>query len=128
MSKDREEKLGKRIKKIREERGLSQLEVAERLGREDIRISRETLSKIENNSRSISAVELRTLCKVLYVDMEDFFYKEKAEGLDSDLITFFRKRNFSQKSLEEISQLQELIKIFIEQEKIYKNIVETKEG
>ena len=79
-------------------------------------MSRETLSKIENTSRSISAVELNALCKVFNVDMSVFFHEEEPE----DLVTFFRKRNFSQNALEEISQLQEMVKLFINQEKIYR--------
>lgn len=114
MPKDFE--IGKKIKTIREEKGLSQSAVVEKLIEQDINMSRETLSKIENNSRSISAVELKAISDVLDVDISDFFHEEDSD----DLVTFFRKRNFSNKSLEEISKLQEMVKVFINQEKIYK--------
>lgn len=111
-----EHQLGKKIKEIRVEMGLSQSAVVEKLAEQNINMSRETLSKIENNSRSISAIELNALCNVFNVDIGDFFHEEESE----DLITFFRKRNFSQNTLEEISQLQEMVKVFINHEKIYK--------
>src|SRR5690554_4584811 len=103
MPKDFE--IGKKIKTIREEKGLSQSAVVEKLIEQDINMSRETLSKIENNSRSISAVELKAISDVLDVDISDFFHEEDSD----DLVTFFRKRNFSNKSLEEISKLQEMV-------------------
>ncbi|NMB07347.1 MAG: helix-turn-helix transcriptional regulator [Tissierellia bacterium] len=112
----KEYELGKKIKHIREEKGLSQSQVVEKLTEEKIYMSRETLSKIENNSRSISAIELNALCKVFNVDIGDFFHEEELD----DMVTFFRKRNFSENSLEEISELQEIVKMFINQEKIYK--------
>ncbi|MCF6465570.1 helix-turn-helix domain-containing protein [Clostridium sp. Cult2] len=108
--------IGKKIKTIREEKELSQSEVVEKLKEQDINMSRETLSKIENNNRSISAIELKAISDVLDVDIRDFFNKEDSD----DLVTFFRKRNFSQNTLEEISKLQDMVKMFINQEKIYK--------
>lgn len=108
--------IGKKIKAFREERGLSQSKVVEELAQLGINMSRETLSKIENNSRSISAIELKAISDVFGVDIEDFFDEEESE----DLVTFFRRKNYSQNTLEEISKLQEMVKIFIEQEKIYK--------
>ena len=111
-----EYEIGKKIKAIREGKGLSQSKVVEKLAQQNINMSRETLSKIENNSRSISAIELKALCDVFNIDIGDFFHEEESE----DLVTFFRKRNFSENTLEEISMLQEMVKVFINQEKIYK--------
>lgn len=48
--------IGLKIKAVREERGLSQAEVVERLAEQNVNMSRETLSKIENNNRTISAI------------------------------------------------------------------------
>ena len=50
------------------------------------------------------------------MDMNDFFEEEEAE----DMVAFFRRRNFSRKSLEEIAKLQEMVKVFIKHEKLYK--------
>lgn len=108
------QQIGKKIRSFREKKGLSQLQLVEALKEEGINMKRETLSKIENNSRSISAVELKAISKVLDVSMEDFFDEE-----EDSMITFFRKRNFSQDALKGISELQEMVKVFLEQKKMY---------
>ncbi len=107
--------IGLKIKTIREARGLSQIEVVERLAEKGINMSRETLSKIENGNRTISAVELNALCKVLNIDINILFEEDE----DDDLVTLFRKKNFSEKTVEEVEKLQDMIKMFIYQKKIY---------
>lgn len=107
--------IGLKIKAIREARGLSQIEVVERLAGKGINMSRETLSKIENGNRTISAVELNALCKVLNIDINILFEEDE----DDDLVTLFRKKNFSEKTIEEVEKLQDMIKMFIYQKKIY---------
>ena len=107
--------IGLKIKAIREARGLSQIEVVERLAGKGINMSRETLSKIENGNRTVSAVELNAICKVLNIDINILFEDEE----DDDLVTLFRKKNFSEKTIEEVEKLQDMIKMFIYQKKIY---------
>lgn len=107
--------IGLKIKDAREARGLSQIEVVERLAEKDINMSRETLSKIENGNRTVSAVELNALCKVLNIDINILFEDEE----DDDLVALFRKKNFSEKTVEEVEKLQDMIKMFIYQKKIY---------
>lgn len=106
--------IGLKIKAIREARGLSQVEVVERLAKQDVNMSRETLSKIENGNRTVSAVELNALCKVLNIDINILF-----EDDDDDLVTLFRKKNFSEKTIKEVEKLQDMVKVFIYQKKIY---------
>lgn len=106
--------IGLKIKAIREARGLSQIEVVERLAEKEINMSRETLSKIENGNRTVSAVELNALCKVLNIDINILF-----EDDDDDLVTLFRKKNFSEKTIKEVEKLQDMVKVFIYQKKIY---------
>ena len=107
--------IGLKIKAIREARGLSQIEAVERLVEKGINMSRETLSKIENGNRTVSAVELNALCKVLNIDINILFEDDE----DDDLVTLFRKKNFSEKTIEEVEKLQDMIKMFIYQKKIY---------
>jgi transcriptional regulator with XRE-family HTH domain len=107
--------IGLKIKAIREARGLSQIEVVERLAEKGINMSRETLSKIENGNRTVSAVELNALCKVLNIDINILFEEDE----DDDLVTLFRKKKFSEKTIEEVEKLQDMIKMFIYQKKIY---------
>ena len=47
--------IGYKIKTIREEKGLNQNQLVDMLLEKNIRISRETLSKIENDNRTVSA-------------------------------------------------------------------------
>jgi len=107
--------IGLKIKAIREARGLSQIEAVERLAEKGINMSRETLSKIENGNRTVSAMELNAICKVLNIDINILFEDEE----DDDLVTLFRKNNFSEKTVEEVEKLQDMIKMFIYQKKIY---------
>lgn len=107
--------IGLKIKAIREARRLSQIEAVERLAEKGINMSRETLSKIENGNRTVSAVELNAICKVLNIDINILFEDEE----DDDLVTLFRKKNFSEKTIEEVEKLQDMIKMFIYQKKIY---------
>ena len=107
--------IGLKIKAIGEARGLSQTETVEKLAEKGINMSRETLSKIENDSRTVSAVELNAICKVLNIDINILFEEDE----DDDLVTLFRKKNFSEKTVKEVERLQDMIKIFIYQKKIY---------
>ena len=107
--------IGLKIKAIREARGLSQIEAVERLAEKGINMSRETLSKIENGNRTVSALELNAICKVLNIDINILFEDEE----DDDLVTLFRMKNFSEKTIEEVEKLQDMIKMFIYQKKIY---------
>lgn len=107
--------IGLKIKAVREARGLSQVEVVERLAKQDVNMIRETLSKIENGNRTVSAVELNGLCKVLNIDMNTLF----EEYEDDDLVTLFRKKNFSEKTIKEVEKLQDMVKVFIYQKKIH---------
>lgn len=107
--------IGNKIKAIREEKKLTQNEVIEKLAGRNVNISRETLSKIENGSRSISAVELNALCNIFNIDINVFLNENETD----DLVTFYRKKNFDKNTVEEIEQLQDMLKIFIYQKKIF---------
>ncbi|HHY06205.1 MAG TPA: helix-turn-helix transcriptional regulator [Clostridia bacterium] len=113
-----ENSIGSKIKIIREKQGLSQSEVVTKLKEKNINLSRETLSKIENNNRTISAIELKALCSVLDADINEIFSENETKD---DLVTLFRKKGcFNEQTLEEIEYLQEMVKVFINQERICK--------
>lgn len=107
--------IGENIKTIREAKGLSQSSVVELLETVNINMSRETLSKIETGKRVVSAVELKAMSNVLNIEINDIFPDKEQE----DLITFFRKRNCSPNTLEEISKIQDMVKTFINHKKTY---------
>ena len=50
--------IGFNIKTFREGKGLNQNQLVDELFKKNIRMSRETLSKIENDNRTVSAIEL----------------------------------------------------------------------
>lgn len=105
--------IGLKLKLAREEKDLSQEEVVKRLAEKNLNMSRETLSKIENDKRTVSAMELNALCKILDIDINSLF----EEYEENDLVTLFRRTNFSQETLEEVEKLQDMIKAFISQKK-----------
>jgi len=71
--------LGERIKKIREENGISQEEFVKKINQIDnkIKLSRVTLSQIENNKRDISANEIMAISKVLNIPVEYIYNPQK---------------------------------------------------
>jgi len=57
-----------RIKEIRKERGLTQIELAERAG-----VDQSTISKIENGNDGVTLRQMRDLADALDVDLADLF-------------------------------------------------------
>lgn len=113
-----EKSIGSKLKEIRNSKKISQADVVQQLSNYGIEMSRETLSKIENESRSISADELNVICKVFGVEISELFEQ------DEDLVTMFRHRNYSEEVLDEIEELQTMIKVFLNQKKIFNNAFE----
>lgn len=108
------ELIGERIKQYREAKDITQQSMVDLLKDKDCVISRETLSKIENGNRSVSAVELSKICDVLDVKIEDIL-----EDKDDDLVTLFRKKkNVTEKTLYEIEEVQDIIISLINQKNI----------
>jgi transcriptional regulator with XRE-family HTH domain len=71
------QEIGRRIASYRNELGLSQEVVAERMG-----ISRAVLSKIENGQKAVNAMELQAACTALGVDLNDLI-EERPHSLVS---------------------------------------------
>ena len=106
--------IGGRIKESREDKKISQQLMVDRLKDLGISMSRETLSKIENGNRTVSAVELKAICSVLDVDVETLLQDSE----DDSLVTLFRKRNMNEEAIKGIETLQEMIMSFMNQKKI----------
>ncbi|QQS31926.1 MAG: helix-turn-helix transcriptional regulator [Acidobacteriota bacterium] len=58
------------LRKAREEKGLTQTEVAERLGQ-----TQSFVSKVERGERRIDIVELRAFCNAIGIDLPKFVAK-----------------------------------------------------
>jgi transcriptional regulator with XRE-family HTH domain len=106
--------IGARIKDIRENNKISQQLIADKLKDLGISMSRETLSKIENGNRTVSAVELKAICSVLNVDVEILL----EDNEDDSLVTLFRKRNMNEETVKRVEVLQDMIMGFMNQKKI----------
>jgi transcriptional regulator with XRE-family HTH domain len=74
MSDDKKKLLAQRLRQAREDRGLSQEEVAQRLG-----LPRPAISQIENGHRRVEALELARLAKLYDVSL-GFFADEESPG------------------------------------------------
>ena len=89
--------LGERIQKLRQEHGYSQEQLAAHLG-----VSRQAVGQIEKGERSIDALEVVALAKVLEVSVdwivqpEKTNQKETAPQMDRDLNFSFDKDKFRQ--------------------------------
>lgn len=116
------EMIGGRIKSFREGKKISQQSMVESLKELGITMSRETLSKIENGNRTVSAVELKAICSVLDVAVE--LLLEEYE--DDNLVTLFRKRNMKEDTIKSVETLQDMIISFMNQKNILNTNVSSK--
>lgn len=60
---------GERIREARKKQGLSQQALAEMMRASGVRISRDTVSRIETKKRLVVDFELKTFAKVLHTDI-----------------------------------------------------------
>jgi transcriptional regulator with XRE-family HTH domain len=115
--------IGERIKKQRNSEGISQKRFAQLLDEENISMSRETISKIENGTRAVNAIEIDTICRVLNVSLDEIFEDE-----ETDLVSLFRtyEKNISDEMIEEIEFVQDFIDDLIMQKKIFNDEMKLK--
>lgn len=66
--------LAERIKKLREDMGLSQEDLASRLG-----IPRPSISQIESGQRDVSSIELAKLSKIFDISIDELLSEEKVQ-------------------------------------------------
>lgn len=65
--------IGKKVKQLRKEQHLSQQELSVRLETMAIYICRGSISRIEDQSRTVTDIELYGLSEILSVPIEEFF-------------------------------------------------------
>ncbi len=65
--------VGKKVKKFREERKLSQKDLSEKLETYAIYICRGSISRIESHERTVTDFELRAMAQILRVSIEELF-------------------------------------------------------
>lgn len=64
--------IGAKIRQIRKEKGLSQQQVSNRLETLAIYICRGSISRIEDQTRTVTDIELYGLAQILETPIEDF--------------------------------------------------------
>lgn len=65
--------IGEKVKKLRKEHNMSQAELSAKLEVLAIYICRSSISRIEDQSRTVTDIELYGLSQVLSTPIEDFF-------------------------------------------------------
>jgi transcriptional regulator with XRE-family HTH domain len=73
---DKKNIIGKKIKEIREQKNLTQEQLAARLNIHGIKIDRPMITRIESQTRYLLDYELYTIAKALNVSIEDLFIEE----------------------------------------------------
>ena len=112
--------IGKRIQQRREDIKMSQKELTQLLVEKGLKMSRETVSKIENGSRATNAIEIRVICEVLRASAEDIMKEDE----EQDLVSLFRSRGvISGGAMNEIGDIQVFIKDLIAQKKISSGVM-----
>lgn len=66
-----------RIKQLRLEKGMTQKTLAERLETLAVYVCRGSISRIEEQKRTITDIELAGIAEVLQVDISEFFKKDE---------------------------------------------------
>ena len=69
--------VGPRIKQLRLEKGMTQKTLAERLETLAVYVCRDSISRIEEQRRTITDIELAGIAEVLQVDISEFFKKDE---------------------------------------------------
>ena len=69
--------VGPRIKQLRLEKGMTQKTLDERLETLAVYVCRGSISRIEEQKRTITDIELAGIAEVLQVDISEFFKKDE---------------------------------------------------
>lgn len=69
--------VGPRIKQLRLEKGMTQKTLAERLETLAVYVCRGSISRIEEQKRTITDIELAGIAEVLQVDISESFKKDE---------------------------------------------------
>ena len=65
--------VGQKVRKLRIANGLSQQDLADKLEEEAVYICRGSISRLEDQKRTVTDIELKGLAKILQVDINALF-------------------------------------------------------
>ena len=113
--------MGIEIKRIRETRGMSQMELAEEVG-----VSFQQIQKYEKGINKISAERIQQIAKALRTPVETFFEKERVPIVSEPPDEYFPKGTLMDVTQEEAKLVQLYRKI--ENKKIRESLVQQLRG
>lgn len=103
--------LGVKIKELRTMRKMSQEQMAEALN-----TTRQRYSRLEGGQIDISFVMIKDIAKVLGISTKEI---TSAEEEKKGLTALFREKNNSPETVESVSKIEEILKVFHAHEKLY---------
>jgi transcriptional regulator with XRE-family HTH domain len=121
-----DKKIGQKIKQIRKSWGLSQMELAERMG-----ISFQQIQKYEKGSTKISVMRLQQLSKALGVNIASFFEEGERTPKVSELTSKYTSRGDRLENLQPLNKEEiTLLKLFrrIRNRKIRESMIKQLKG
>lgn len=68
--------VGRRVSILRKKKGMKQHELAEELAEKGIIISTSAISKLENQTRKVTDIELIALAEILDADIKELLYSD----------------------------------------------------
>lgn len=107
--------IGEKISKLRKEAGLTQAQLAEKIG-----ISRPSLVKIENSQRAISLEEGDAISRVLGISIYSLLDEEGKQSEEKSFAKAFKAKGMTDDNLAEIAKFELLFDALITQEQIYR--------
>lgn len=107
--------IGEKISKLRKEAGLTQAQLAERIG-----ISRSSLVKIENSQRAISLEEGDAISRILGISIYSLLDDEGRQSEEKSFAKAFKAKGMTDDNLAEIAKFELLFDALITQEQIYR--------
>ncbi len=120
------EQLGIDLKAQREKKDLSQKELSSLLVEKGVKLTRESISKIESGKRLVNAIELRVIADVLNTNLETLL-GEAEEEEDIDLVGLCRRNGDIEVTAEVEWALDDLwyfMTAITRQKKLYKGEIE----
>lgn len=107
--------LGEKISMLRKEAGLTQAQMAEKIG-----ISRPSLVKIENSQRVISLEEGDVISKVLGISLDSLLTEGNNKSEEKSFAKAFKAKGMTGDNLVEIVKFELLFDALFTQEQIYR--------
>lgn len=103
--------IGKRIKKIRTSKNVTQEEIASLLD-----TTRQRYSRLEKGQSDISYIEIKKIADYFGISTTDI--TEAAEE-SKEIVAYFREKNSCQDVINSVEKVEEILKVFNAHQKLY---------